>query len=212
MDLSGYYLTDTPSNPTQFKIPNGCVIPPKGFLLVWADNKPTTTNLVAPAELHVNFALSRNGEAIGLYAPDGSVVDLVTFGPQTADVSEGRYPDGSSNIRQLQQPTPGTTNSAPVAGANLPPVVEPVSDKVAVVGQQLRFTVVASDPDQPLQQLRYEILSGVPGAVIDPATGEFSWTPTTNNIGTNAFVVRVVDNGEPPLDATVSFKVVVNLT
>ncbi|MGC8744119.1 MAG: lamin tail domain-containing protein, partial [Verrucomicrobiia bacterium] len=156
VDLSGYYLTDNPTNKTLYEIPNGCVIPPKGFLLVWADNKPTTTNLVAPAELHVNFALSRNGEAIGLYAPDGSVVDLVTFGPQTADVSEGRYPDGSSNIRQLQHPTPGTTNSTPVAGANLPPVIEPVSDKVTVVGQQLRFTVVASDPDQPLQQLRYE--------------------------------------------------------
>ncbi|MGC8887034.1 MAG: lamin tail domain-containing protein, partial [Verrucomicrobiia bacterium] len=57
IDLSGYYLTDNPSNPTQFKIPNGVIIPAKGYFLVWADNRPTTTNLVAPTELHVNFAL-----------------------------------------------------------------------------------------------------------------------------------------------------------
>jgi len=210
IDLSGYYLTDNPKEKTKYKIPAGCVIPSNGFLLIWADNEPTTTNLVMPTDVHVNFALNRSGEWIGLYAPDGSVIDLIEFGAQTTDVSEGRYPDGGSIIRALQRPTPGTTNSLPVASANLPPVILPIEDKTAVVNQTLRFTVVATDPDLPLQQLRYEITSGPSDATIDPVSGEFSWTPTA--VGTNIFVIRVVDNGEPPLDATTSFKVVVNLT
>ena len=210
VDLSGYYLSDNPTNLTQFEIPNGCVIPPKGFLLIWADNNPTTTNLVMPTDVHVNFALNRGGESIGLFGPDGSVVDLIEFGSQTTDLSEGRYPDGGSTIRFLQQPTPGRTNSLPVIGANLPPVIEPIEDKVAVVNQTLRFNVIATDPDLPLQQLSYEIISGPTGATIDPVSGEFSWTPTT--VGTNIFTVRVIDNGEPPLEASASFNVIVNLT
>ena len=32
--------------------------------------------------------------AIALFAPDGTLIDGVTFGPQTTDVSQGRFPDG----------------------------------------------------------------------------------------------------------------------
>jgi hypothetical protein len=205
-------LSDSPSKPTQFKIPNGVIIPAKGFLLVWADNAPERNSLSLPTELHVNFALARGGESICLFAPDGTIIDSVTFGPQQADVSEGRYPDGGSTIRPLTAATPGTTNAPPVSGANLPPVIETIPDKIAVVGQELQFTVVASDPDQPIQTLTYEIVSGPAGANINSATGVFTWTPSASNVGTNTFVIRVVDNGQPPLDATTTFRVVVMLT
>ncbi|MCX6069184.1 MAG: hypothetical protein NT121_26155, partial [Chloroflexi bacterium] len=64
------------------------VIPPTGFLLVWADGKPNHNSTNEP-ELHVNFQLSKSGEAIGLSAPDGTVLDSVVFGAQVDDVSEG---------------------------------------------------------------------------------------------------------------------------
>ena len=42
----------------------------------------------------------------------------------------------------------------------------------------LSFTATASDPDAPVNTLLFS-LSGEPiGAIIDPNTGDFSWTPT----------------------------------
>ncbi len=110
-DLSGYYLTDTLTQPDQFKIPKGYGIAPGGRLLVWADNLPALNAPDVP-DLHVNFQLSAKGEAIGLFAPDGTPVDTVTFGPQTPDVSEGRSPDGGPTLLFQTQPTPGTANVA----------------------------------------------------------------------------------------------------
>lgn len=109
-DLSGFFLSDDPDNPNRYPIPNGYVIPPKGFLLVWADGQPEQND--GEADLHVNFKLSRNGESIGLYGPDGGAVDSVQFGPQTADVAEGRSPDGAGgSFVLLPNPSPGTSNA-----------------------------------------------------------------------------------------------------
>ena len=109
-DLQGFYLTDSLANRSQFLIPAGYIIPPGGHLLVWADNQPEE-NLPGRPELHVNFQLSAQGEAIGLFAPDGTTVDSVTFGPQASDVSEGRCPDGSATILPIDPSSPGTANT-----------------------------------------------------------------------------------------------------
>ncbi len=106
VDLGGYTLTDNPANPAQFKIPAGTMISAHGFLLVWADNVKSTNG-----PLHVNFKLATAGEMIALYAPDGSSVDRVTFGQQTADVSMGRTPDGGTLIGAMSSPTPGASNA-----------------------------------------------------------------------------------------------------
>ena len=93
-DLAGYYLTDNLTNRFQFKIPPGYVIPPGGFLLVWADNQSSQNNSNR-IDLHVNFSLRQAGEAIGLFAADGTAMDTLVFGSQTNNVSEGRFPDGT---------------------------------------------------------------------------------------------------------------------
>jgi hypothetical protein len=111
-DLSGYYLTDSLTNRFQFRIPAGFVVPPGGYLLVWADNEPTlNTNRT---DLHVNFKLNTAGEAIGLFDPDGFPIDTVVFGRQTNDVSEGRYPDGAAARYFMPQPTPRAANRIPL--------------------------------------------------------------------------------------------------
>jgi hypothetical protein len=111
VDLGGYSLTDTLTNRLQYRIPNNgqYVISPGGFLLVWADNE-TGQNRSNRADLHVNFQLNRSGEAIGLFAPDGTPVDSVTFGPQTNDVSQGRFPDGVGPVDFMTTPTPRAPN------------------------------------------------------------------------------------------------------
>src|SRR5262249_41040307 len=88
-------------------------LPPAGFLVVWADGHPERNH--SGGDLHVPFKLSAGGEMIVLSAPDGTRLDLVGFGRQEQDISEGRWPDGATTpFRTLSRPTPGSANfSAP---------------------------------------------------------------------------------------------------
>jgi hypothetical protein len=59
----------------------------------------------------VNFSLSGSGEVLGLFPPGTApAIDLVTFGSQTNDISEGRFPDGSVNRVFFTKPSPGAAN------------------------------------------------------------------------------------------------------
>ncbi len=114
VNLGGYTLTDDLAVTNRFTIPGGTVIAGQGYLLVWADNE---TGQNGPgADLHVNFQLSKNGEEIGLYAPDGTLVDAVTFGAQSTDESDGCWPDGIPAIHAMVPPTPGGANRVLLLG------------------------------------------------------------------------------------------------
>ena len=107
--LGGYFLTDDLSMTNKFAIPGGTVIPGGGFLHVWADDGAQEN---APgADLHANFKLNNAGEEIGLYAPDGTLLDSVVYAVQRVDESEGRWPDGAPDIFPMSPPTPGASNS-----------------------------------------------------------------------------------------------------
>lgn len=71
VNLGGWYLTDNANNLTKWQFPQGVVVQPGGFLLVWASNK-NRRNPEAP--LHTNFALSADGEYLALVAPDGQTI------------------------------------------------------------------------------------------------------------------------------------------
>lgn len=108
-ELEGYGLSDNPGNPTKFVIPPGWSIPPRGYLLIWADGEPEQS--VLPDLLHVNFRLDGDGESLVLTNPDRDVLDHVTFGLQAVDRSEGRFPDGDPlPARRFTQATPGASN------------------------------------------------------------------------------------------------------
>ncbi|HHY86396.1 MAG TPA: hypothetical protein GYA07_12825 [Verrucomicrobia bacterium] len=207
VDLSGFTLTDNLGNPNKWTIPDGVIIQPGEFLLVWADNEPDQ-NGQGP-HLHADFALSLGGEAIGLFAPNGLPVATVTFGPQTSDVSEGVWPDGGINRYFMTTPTPGAPNQIPNP-PNRPPVLTPIPDVVVLAGQVWSATASASDPDLPAQTLSFELLEAPPFMVINPASGVITWRPQMAQANsTNLVVVRVFDDGSPSLDDTTSFTVVV---
>ena len=211
VDLTGYFLTDDFDDKTQFEIPAGYVIEPGGFLLVWADNE-AEQNTTNSNQLHVNFALSRDGERLGLYSPDRIALDEITFGGQTNDVSHGRFPDGSVSVVLMSVPTPGSANT--IGGANTPPVLVPITDRVIALGQTLSFTVTASDAEVPPQILNFTLLPGAPeGASINPFTGQFVWTPTALQApAQHTVTVRVTDNGSPSLSDEATFTVTVEST
>jgi hypothetical protein len=206
VDLGGYYLTDNLTNKFQYPIPatGRYVIPPHGYLLVWADDE-TGQNNTNRADLHASFKLDKAGEAIALYAADGTQIDAITFGGQTTDVSEGRFPDGGANRYFMPTPTPRTPNVVP----NSPPVLNPISDAIVTLGQTLSFTISATDIDQPPQALMFSLAPGAPvGATINSASGQFIWKPTVAP-DTNFITAIVTDNGTPNLSANQSFKVTV---
>ena len=108
-DIGGMYITDDLADPTAYQIPDTnpelTTIPAGGYLILWADKEPEQ------GILHVDLKLSSGGEQIGLFEADGTtVVDSLTFGEQTTDISMGRIPDGSDNWQFFETPTPGASN------------------------------------------------------------------------------------------------------
>ena len=108
--------------PRKWRIPTGLpglrggtAIGPRGYLILWTDGDTTDTGL------HASFRLSAGGDDVYLYAADGvTLIDSLAFGPQTADVSYGRYPDGSQTLRFFRVPTPGQANNEGYLGEVTP--------------------------------------------------------------------------------------------
>ncbi|MBM3845560.1 MAG: hypothetical protein FJ405_04645 [Verrucomicrobia bacterium] len=109
LDLGGSYLSDDPLNPRKFRIPAGYWIAPGAWLLVWADEEPEQ-NTPALADLHAGFKLSAAGESILVAAPDGRILDSVSFAAQVDNVSQGRFPDGADSVSQMGLSTPRGAN------------------------------------------------------------------------------------------------------
>lgn len=107
VDLSGYFLTDTTATTNKAEIPGGCTIAGGGYLIVWADN---TGPSYSSGQLHVNFKLAGSGSYLGLFTPDQRLVDNISYASQLDNISEGRFPDGTSQTEQMPIPTPGTIN------------------------------------------------------------------------------------------------------
>ncbi len=109
IDLAGMYLTDNLGVPTQWRFPLNnpdlTTIHPHRFKLIWADDE------TGAGELHANFKLATQGEALGLYDVDGeTLIDSLVFSQQTPDMSVGRHPDGDGDVRFFGQPSPGRGN------------------------------------------------------------------------------------------------------
>jgi hypothetical protein len=106
VDLGGCYLSNTQfeTNESPFAVRAWSFMAPGGYQQIWAD---WTTN----AADHVYFSLSASRGKITLFASDGTTIyDSVKFGAQTKNVSQGRWPDGATNLAFFIVPTPGDCN------------------------------------------------------------------------------------------------------
>jgi len=113
VDLSRMYLTEE-LGVSAWQFPNGTVMAPGSFLLVWGGRGS------GPGMLHANFSPNAGGGTLTLLAEDGlTVIDQIDFDKQIRDVSFGRVPDGSSSWTYLINSTPGEANvSNPQTGVS----------------------------------------------------------------------------------------------
>jgi hypothetical protein len=97
----------------------------------------------------------------------------------------------------------------PAGPVNQSPVLASIPDQMANEGQLLQFTAPASDPDAG-QTLSFSLASAPSGATINKDSGVFSWTPQPGQApSTNSVTISVADNGQPPLSASRTFKIIV---
>jgi hypothetical protein len=78
------------------------------------------------------------------------------------------------------------------------------------VGELLTLQLAGTDADLPTNHLAFALESGAPtGATLDAATGQLTWTPSADDLGTNTIPVQIVDNGQPALTNSGTIRVVV---
>ena len=108
IDLTGYGLSDDPSDPYKWIFPN-VSIDPGGFVFVFASAKDKYETY-----LHTNFKIDRLGEPIVLTDNNGVTCDEFPATEIPVDMSMGRYPDGDSSIVVFIEPTPNNSNNTTI--------------------------------------------------------------------------------------------------
>ncbi len=153
VDLGGSSLTDNPLNaPALSPIPPLSFIQGGGFLIYTADGKPGN----GPA--HVNFKLSPDRGMIGLFDSQAQLIDVVLYGPQTTDISQGRSPNGSDTLEFFVQPTPGSVNP------DLSPLPPPPTVTLVPITQAWRYDDSGSDLGTSWRATSYNDASWPSGA------------------------------------------------
>lgn len=143
VDVGGLYLTDDLSNPTKYRIARGqqiTLIPPRSYLVFWANNQPSH------GIRHLNFTLTE-GKTLALFDANGrTLIDSVTI-PSTMvpDVTYGRVEDGEEVWANLPKSTPGANNDPefkPLAADKFLDV-DPAGVGMAVVAMTVVFFALA---------------------------------------------------------------------
>ena len=105
IDVSGMYLSDNVSQPLKYALPQGTVIPARGYLVIWCDKESGT-------QLHAPFKLdNKNGSAVVLTASDRSWADTLFYDAHTGFQSVGLYPNGGADSYVMNRPSLGKANN-----------------------------------------------------------------------------------------------------
>ncbi len=122
ISLDGFHLSDDVDNPTKWAFPAGSSIDGNGYLIIWADED------LEQDGLHADFKLSAGGETVVLTDADGAIVDTVTYVDQSADITHGRFANGTGDFQDMRptfnaentdapvNPDDGSLDTSPLAG------------------------------------------------------------------------------------------------
>lgn len=113
LDLFDFYMSDNETDPLKWQFPEGTVLEPNGYLIVWADKDPEQSGV------HADFKLSKSGEFLSLSHRDGTMLDSLTFGEQETNIASARIPNGVGNFLK-QAATFGKNNETMTNANDLP--------------------------------------------------------------------------------------------
>lgn len=105
LNLSGYYISDKANQLNRWAFPAE-VIPAHGFLIIFASGKDRA---IAGSELHTNFSIKDEGEALFL-SYRGEIVHQLPAVALETNSSYGLFPDGHEEQLIFINPTPGSAN------------------------------------------------------------------------------------------------------
>jgi len=151
VSLDGLYITDDFSEPNKVALPD-TVMATDSYLLIWADDD------TEQGPLHVPFKLSAGGEDVALFTDDGAggftLIDGISFGAQTTDVSFGRSSSDPPSFVGFASPTPGTANGVGISSETTPEGNElailsafpnPVRDQLTLTVQTASSTTLSAE-------------------------------------------------------------------
>lgn len=143
IDIGGRYITDDPGNLKKYWIPKGdpiTQIPPRGYLVFWADNKPTR------GILHLNFNLKESGMIAIVESNGKTIIDKIEFprGVQP-DISYGRINDGEDKWGFLNKTTPKANNNTDqvISPAQKFSEMDPLGTGMTVISMSVVFISLA---------------------------------------------------------------------
>ncbi|NDD63612.1 MAG: tandem-95 repeat protein, partial [Acidobacteria bacterium] len=198
----------------------------KGQVQIRVLNRPPVLTVpgarTVAAGVELSFPVSATdpdpGQTLKITARAGSMPDGAVFTPSvsggqfkwtptTAQVRESNYviyfdvDDDGKPIASSSQTVVIKVTAAAIA--NRPPVLVLPGAQTGRVGELLSFTVSASDPDAG-QTVTITARSLPSGATFVPTagSGQFRWTPTTEQVGSHTISFTVTDNGAPALSET----------
>ena len=153
IDITGWYLSDKPTNLTKWQIPPSSMTA-FGFKMVFCSKRNTINN----NQLHTNFNISQTeNDWIILSNPSGIVVDSFKIKHLTkANHSIGRSTNGASDFKLFSTPTPNALNSGAInfytpkptfsVQAGFYPNAQTVSISCIDPTATIRYTLDGSDP------------------------------------------------------------------
>ena len=108
VDLSGYGISDTPTQPLKYTLPKGTKIAANGVLLIYCTGRSTPDGA---DKIEAPFSLAAYAESVVLSTPSGKILDQYDYTRASTDISFARNPDGTGDWTTASQPTPGYPNN-----------------------------------------------------------------------------------------------------
>lgn len=101
--LGGFSITDDLDEPRKVVLDPSLEVPAAGFLVLWASGEEGAAE-------HLPFKLSSEGEAVGIFFPDGTPADRIEFGAMSDNLALARTEDGGDEWAVTITPTLGEAN------------------------------------------------------------------------------------------------------